>query len=237
MAARLAVLISGNGSNLQAIIDAIRMKALDAEIVVVVSNRKNAFGLVRAEKAGIPTRYFPLKPYTDAGRSRSEYDADLAQLVAEYRPDWVVLAGWMHILSKAFLDHFPYRVVNLHPALPGQFPGAHAIADAFAAFQRGEIKQTGCMVHLVPDEAVDAGPVIGVDEVPIYRTDTLEMLTERMHQTEHRLIVQSLQRLIVGDEEEILDDEEDEEENNAENSSPGKGGKRRKNTHRRSGAE
>lgn len=237
MAARLAVLISGNGSNLQAIIDAIRMKALDAEIVVVVSNRKNAFGLVRAEKAGIPTRYFPLKPYTDAGRSRSEYDADLAQLVAEYRPDWVVLAGWMHILSKAFLDHFPYRVVNLHPALPGQFPGAHAIADAFAAFQRGEIKQTGCMVHLVPDEAVDAGPVIGVAEVPIYRTDTLEMLTERMHQTEHRLIVQSLQRLIVGDEKEILDDEEDEEENNAENSSPGKGGKRRKNTHRRSGAE
>lgn len=237
MAARLAVLISGNGSNLQAIIDAIRMKALDAEIVVVVSNRKNAFGLVRAEKAGIPTRYFPLKPYTDAGRSRSEYDADLAQLVAEYRPDWVVLAGWMHILSKAFLDHFPYRVVNLHPALPGQFPGAHAIADAFAAFQRGEIKQTGCMVHLVPDEAVDAGPVIGVAEVPIYRTDTLEMLTERMHQTEHRLIVQSLQRLIVGDEEEILDDEEDEEENNAENSSPGKGGKRRRNTYRRSGAE
>ncbi|BAL99431.1 MULTISPECIES: phosphoribosylglycinamide formyltransferase [Caldilinea] len=233
MAARLAVLISGNGSNLQAIIDAIRIKALDAEIVVVVSNRKNAFGLVRAEKAGIPTRYFPLKPYTDAGRPRSEYDADLAQLVAEYRPDWVVLAGWMHILSKAFLERFPYRVVNLHPALPGQFPGAHAIEDAFAAFQCGEIKQTGCMVHLVPDEAVDAGPVIGVAEVPIYRTDTLETLTERMHQAEHRLIVQALQRLIVGDEEEVLDDEEDEEEN----ISPGKGDKRRKNTRRRSEAE
>jgi len=237
MVARLAVLISGNGSNLQAIIDAIRMKALDAEIVVVVSNRKNAFGLVRAEKAGIPTRYFPLKPYTDAGRSRSEYDADLAQLVAEYRPDWVVLAGWMHILSRAFLERFPYRVVNLHPALPGQFPGAHAIVDAFAAFQRGEIKQTGCMVHLVPDEAVDAGPVIGVAEVPIYRTDTLETLTERMHQAEHRLLVQSLQRLIVGDEEEVLDDEEDEEKNNEERISSGKGGKRRKNTRRRLEAE
>uniref|UniRef100_A0A7C1JR18 Phosphoribosylglycinamide formyltransferase n=1 Tax=Caldilinea aerophila TaxID=133453 RepID=A0A7C1JR18_9CHLR len=237
MAARLAVLISGNGSNLQAIIDAIRMKALDAEIVVVVSNRKNAFGLVRAEKAGIPTRYFPLKPYTDAGRPRSEYDADLAQLVAEYRPDWVVLAGWMHILSKAFLERFPYRVVNLHPALPGQFPGAHAIADAFAAFQRGEIKQTGCMVHLVPDEAVDAGPVIGVAEVPIYRTDTLETLTERMHQVEHRLLVQSLQRLIIGDEEEVLDDEEDEEKNNEERISSGKGGKRRKNTRRHLEAE
>lgn len=213
MTARLAVLISGNGSNLQAIIDAIRMGTLDAEIVVVVSNRKNAFGLVRAEKAGIPTRYFPLKPYTDAGRPRTEYDADLAQIVAEYRPDWIVLAGWMHILSKAFLDRFPYRVVNLHPALPGQFPGAHAIADAFAAFQRGEIKQTGCMVHLVPDEAVDAGPVIGVAEVPIYRTDTLETLTNRMHQAEHRLLVQSLHRLIVGDEEEIVYDEEDDEEN------------------------
>jgi folate-dependent phosphoribosylglycinamide formyltransferase PurN len=89
------------------------------------------------------------------------------------------------------------------------------------------------MVHLVPDEAVDAGPVIGVAEVPIYRTDTLETLTERMHQAEHRLIVQALQRLIVGDEEEVLDDEEDEEEN----ISPGKGDKRRKNTRRRSEAE
>ncbi|MCS6825403.1 MAG: phosphoribosylglycinamide formyltransferase [Caldilinea sp.] len=229
MTAKLAVLISGNGSNLQAIIDAIHTKALDAEIVLVVSNRKNAFGLVRAERAGIPTRYFPLKPYTDAGRPRTEYDADLAQIVTEYRPDWVVLAGWMHILSKAFLDHFPYRVVNLHPALPGQFPGAHAIADAFAAFRRGEIKQTGCMVHLVPDEAVDAGPVIGVAEVPIYRTDTLETLTDRMHQAEHRLLVQSLQRLIVGDEEEIIDDEEGDAESvgHAEDGKTGKNARKR----------
>lgn len=211
MTARLAVLISGNGSNLQAVIDAIRMKVLDAQIVLVVSNRKDAFGLVRAEKAGISTRYLPLKPYTTAGRTRAEYDADLAQLVAASTPDWVVLAGWMHILSSAFLDRFPYRVVNLHPALPGKFPGAHAIEEAFAAFQRGEIKQTGCMVHLVPDEAVDAGPVIGVTEVPIYRTDTLEALTNRMHQAEHRLLVQSLQRLIVGDEEVSDDDEMDED--------------------------
>lgn len=201
MTARLAVLISGNGSNLQAIIDAIRMKVLDARIEAVVSNRDAAFGLVRAEKAGLPTRYHPLKPYTDAGRPRSEYDADLARIVAEYKPDWVVLVGWMHILSRAFLDRYPYRVVNLHPALPGKFPGAHAIEDAFAAYRRGEIKQTGCMVHLVPDEAVDAGPVIGTAEVPIYRTDTLETLSNRMHQAEHALLVQSLQRLIVGDEE------------------------------------
>ncbi|MFN3980583.1 MAG: phosphoribosylglycinamide formyltransferase [Caldilinea sp.] len=215
MTARLAVLISGNGSNLQALIDAIRMKVLDAEIVLVVSNRKDAFGLVRAEKAGIPTRYLPLKPYTAAGRTRADYDADLAQIVAEAAPDWIVLAGWMHILSRAFLDRFPYRVVNLHPALPGKFPGAHAIEEAFAAFQRGEIKQTGCMVHLVPDEAVDAGPVIGVAEVPIYRTDTLEMLGNRMHQAEHKLLVQSLQRLIVGDEE-VSDDDYVDEDNDDE---------------------
>lgn len=209
MTAKLVVLISGNGSNLQALIDAIRIKALDASIALVVSNRKDAFGLVRAEKAGIPTRYFPLKAYTDANRSRSEYDTDLAKIVAEMKPDWIVLAGWMHILSAVFVERFPYRVVNLHPALPGKFPGAHAIEDAFAAFRRGEIKQTGCMVHLVPDEAVDAGPVIGVAEVPIYRSDTLEMLANRIHQAEHALLVQSLQRLIVGDSDEFDSDEFD----------------------------
>lgn len=199
MPARLAVLISGNGSNLQAILDAIRMRVLDAQVAVVVSNRKDAYGLERAAKAGVPTRYHPLKPYRDAGKSREEYDADLAALVKEYAPDWVVLAGWMHILSNAFLQRFSYRVVNLHPALPGQFPGAHAIQDAFEAFQRGEIKQTGVMVHLVPDEQVDRGPVIASADVPIYKSDTLEMLANRMHQTEHRVLVNALQRLIEGD--------------------------------------
>jgi len=200
MTARLVVLISGNGSNLQAILDAIRLRVLDAQVVLVVSNRQAAYGLERAAQAGVPTRYHPLKPYRDAGRSREEYDADLAQMVAAAAPDWVVLAGWMHILSNAFLRHFPYRVVNLHPALPGRFPGAHAIEEAFAAFQRGEIKETGVMVHLVPDEQVDRGPVILSAEVPLYASDTLEMVTNRIHQTEHRVLVQALQRLIVGDE-------------------------------------
>lgn len=202
MTTRVAVLISGNGSNLQALIDAIRMRILAMEIVVVVSNRKAAYGLERARQAGIPTHYHPLKPYTDSGRSRSEYDADLAAFLREYRPDWVILAGWMHILSHAFLRHFPYRVVNLHPALPGKFPGAHAIEDALAAYQLGEIKHTGCMVHLVPDEAVDAGPVIGTSDVLIYPTDSVETLANRMHQAEHTLLVQSVRRLIEGDEEE-----------------------------------
>ena len=209
MTTNLVVLISGNGSNLQALIDAIRMKALDATIACVVSNRKAAFGLVRAEKTGIATRYFPLKPYSDAGRPRTDYDADLAALVRSYRPDYVVLAGWMHILSEAFLRHFPYRVVNLHPALPGQFPGAHAIEEALAAYKAGKIKQTGCMVHLVPDEAVDAGPIIGTADVPIYPTDTLDSLARRMHQAEHSLLVQSLRRLMEGDEE--VEEDEDEE--------------------------
>jgi formyltetrahydrofolate-dependent phosphoribosylglycinamide formyltransferase len=222
LTAKLVVLISGNGSNLQALIDAIHLKVLDASITLVIANRKDAFGLVRAQKAAIPTRYFPLKAYTDANRTRREYDADLAKIVAEMKPDWVVMAGWMHILSAAFLEHFPYRVVNLHPALPGKFPGAQAIEDAFAAFRRGEIKQTGCMVHLVPDEAVDAGPVIGVAEVPIYRSDTLEMLANRIHQAEHKLLVQSLQRLIVGDEDEsssddtFIDDDDDDDDDESD---------------------
>lgn len=199
MTARLAVLISGNGSNLQAILDAIRARALDAEVVVVVSNRKSAYGLERAAKAGVPTRYHPLKPYRDAGRTREEYDADLARIVAKYEPDWIVLAGWMHILSDAFLQEFPYAVVNLHPALPGKFLGANAIEEAFLAYQEGKIDHTGVMVHLVPDERVDRGPVVATAEVPVYPSDTLEMLTNRMHQTEHRLLVQALNRLIEGD--------------------------------------
>jgi formyltetrahydrofolate-dependent phosphoribosylglycinamide formyltransferase len=176
------------------------MRALDAQVVVVVSNRKDAFGLERAAKAGVPALYHPLKPYRDAERSRSDYDADLAQLVKQYAPDYVVLAGWMHILSDAFLHHFPYRVINLHPALPGKFPGAHAIEDAFNAYKRGEIKSTGVMVHLVPDEQVDRGPVLLTGDVPIYPTDTLETLATRVQQTEHKILVQAIARMVEGDE-------------------------------------
>lgn len=190
----LAVLISGSGTNLQAIIDATRAGALDAVIAVVVSNRREAFGLTRAWQADIPTLYFPLKPYRDAGRSREEYDADLAQRVAAYAPDLVVLAGWMHVFTAAFLDRFPQRVINLHPALPGQFAGTHAIARAFAAFQRGEIDHTGVMVHwVIPD--VDAGPVIASEVVPIYPTDTLDDLEARIHAVEHRLLVDAIRQI------------------------------------------
>lgn len=204
MTAKLAVLISGNGSNLQALIDAAAASELPAQIAVVVSNRKNAYGLARARRAQVPVRYHPLKAYRDAGRSRAEYDADLAALLREYAPDWVVLAGWMHILSDSFLRCFPGRIVNLHPALPGQFPGAHAIDDALAAFERGEIGQTGVMVHLVPDERVDEGPPLATETVPIHRGDTHETLANRIHAVEHRLLVDTLRKLITDNSQPLL---------------------------------
>ena len=191
MTKRLAVLISGSGSNLQAIIDAIAAGQLDAQIVVVASNRRDAFGLVRAERAGIPTLYSPFKSYKDAGRPRTAYDADLADQVAAHAPDLVVLAGWMHVLSPAFLDRFSGRVLNLHPALPGQFAGTHAIQRAYDAFQRGEIDHTGVMVHWVVPE-VDAGPVVASAHVPIYPGDNLDDLEARIHAVEHRLLVNAI---------------------------------------------
>ena len=188
---RLAVLISGNGSNLQALIDAIQVGELEAKIVAVVSNRRDAYGLVRAEQANIPTLYFPLKTYLEAGHSREAYDADLAKMVLAYQPDLMILAGWMHVLSPAFLDYFPGRVLNLHPALPGQFAGTHAIQRAYEAFQRGEIEHTGVMVHWVVPE-IDAGPVIATANVSIYTTDSLADLETRIHATEHRLLVEAI---------------------------------------------
>ena len=190
---RLAVLISGNGTNLQAIIDACASGALpDTCVAVVVSNRKDAYGLQRAKAHGIPTIYHPLRPYRLAGRPREEYDADLAAMLQPYAVDLVVQAGWMHVFTMAFLRHYPGRVLNIHPALPGAFPGMHAIERAYEAFRRGEIDRTGVMVHRVPDEGVDVGPVVACREVPIYPDDTLESLEARIHAVEHQLYVQAI---------------------------------------------
>ena len=189
---KLVVLISGNGSNLQALIDAVETGVLTATICAVVSNKQDAFGLERANKANIPTVILPkLKE-----QSREEYDAQLARVVRNYAPDWVVLAGWMRILSMSFLSHFPNRVINLHPALPGMFPGTHAIERAYEAYQRGEISTTGVMVHLVPDEGVDVGPLLAKMQVPILPDDTLANLEKRIHQIEHNLLVDTLVQLI-----------------------------------------
>lgn len=188
---RLVVMISGSGTNLQAMMDAITSGDLNAEIVLVVSNRKDAYGLVRAQQARIPTLYFPLKPYKEASRSREAYDADLAGEIVPYRPDLIVLAGWMHVLSPAFLNCFPDKVVNLHPALPGAFAGTQAIERAYEAFRRGTVRHSGCMVHYVVP-VVDAGPVIAQQTVPIFPEDSLEDFKTRMHQAEHQLIVESI---------------------------------------------
>jgi formyltetrahydrofolate-dependent phosphoribosylglycinamide formyltransferase len=192
---RLAVLISGNGSNLQAIIEATQTGRLEAQVTVVVANRPDAFGLVRAARAGIASLCCPLKPYRAAGQTREEYDGELGQAVAAYAPDLVVLAGWMHVLSPAFLDRFPGQVINLHPALPGQFAGTHAIERAYQAYQRGEIAQTGVMVHWVVPQ-VDAGPVILKAVVPIDAGDSLADLEARVHATEHRVLVEAIGQVI-----------------------------------------
>jgi len=196
MTKRLVVMISGSGSNLQALLDAIDDGRLPAKIVLVVSNRRAAYGLQRAAQAGVETLYFPLKPYVAAGQTRAAYDADLATRLRPYRPDLIVLAGWMHILSPAFLDHFPDKVINLHPALPGAFPGTEAVARAHAAYQAGEIGETGCMVHYVIPE-LDAGPVIAQATVPIYSQDSLAELTARMHGTEHKLLVTAVRQALL----------------------------------------
>lgn len=192
MVARLVVLISGNGSNLQAILDACASGDLAAQVVSVISNKADAYGLVRAKNAGVEAVHFSKKK----DESRQEYDTRLAACVSSYLPDYVILAGWMRILSSLFLSSFIYRVINLHPALPGMFPGTHAIERAFEAFQRREIDHTGVMVHLVPDEGVDNGPVLATEIVPIHQDDTLESLEVRVHQAEHKLLVNTLKSML-----------------------------------------
>jgi formyltetrahydrofolate-dependent phosphoribosylglycinamide formyltransferase len=188
---RLVVLVSGSGSNLQAVLDASMTGRLSARVVAVISDRAEAYGLERARSAGITAIHQPQA----AAQSRHEYDAELANLVARFAPDWIVLAGWMRLLSRAFLDRFPGRVVNLHPALPGTFPGTRAIERAYRAYQLGQVNHTGVMVHLVPDEGVDSGPVLAQEVVPIFSDDSLPSLEARIHQTEHHLLVSALQQL------------------------------------------
>jgi phosphoribosylglycinamide formyltransferase 1 len=189
--ARLAVLISGHGSNLQAVLDACASGDIRGQVVVVVSNQEEAFGLERARRAGVPAIPLPKM----AGQTRRGYDAGLADLVAGHSPDWVVLAGWMRLLTSAFLDRFPGRVVNLHPALPGAFAGTHAVERAFDAFHRGQIENTGVMVHLVPDEGVDSGPVLAQALVEIHPDDDLAALETRVHSIEHELLIATLSGL------------------------------------------
>lgn len=192
MSSRLVILISGNGSNLQAILDACASGELPASVVSVISNKADAYGLTRARNAGVEAIYFAKQE----NETRGEYDTRLAKLVTSKHPDWIILAGWMRILTSSFLDHFQNRVINLHPALPNMFPGTHAIERAFRAYQRGEIEHTGVMVHLVPDEGVDNGPVLGQEEIHFRPDETLEQFEERVHEVEHKLSVNTLKSIL-----------------------------------------
>lgn len=191
MKKKLAVLVSGNGSNLQAVIDGIKNGSIDYKIEAVVSNKKEAFALSRAEMEGIKTIYLPFKK----GSSRNEYDALLAEKVKEFKPDYVLLLGWMRILTDSFIASFKDRLINLHPALPGTFPGTEAIERQYEAFMKGEISRCGIMTHFVPDEGVDSGPVIFTEEVPVFQGDRLEDFEKRVHEAEHALVIKTLKFL------------------------------------------
>jgi phosphoribosylglycinamide formyltransferase-1 len=185
---RLVVLVSGDGSNLQAVLDGCVDGPIDGEVAAVVSDRTDAYGLERARKRGVPSKV--LEPRN--GEVRRDYDARLADAVAAFAPDHVVLAGWMRILTMGFLGRFPGRVINLHPALPGDLPGTHAIERAWNEAGLGIRDHSGVMVHLVPDEGVDDGPVLATRRVPVAPTDSAERFAARMHETEHELLVEVL---------------------------------------------
>ena len=166
----IGVLVSGAGTNLQALIDT------GLPIAAVASNRSDAAALERADSAGIPNRVFELDHYAD----REARDRELAEWLQLRGVELVVLAGYMHLLTPAFLDRFPDRIVNVHPSLLPEFPGAHAIDDALAA----GVETTGVTVHYV-DEGLDTGPVIRQVPVSVEPRDTL---VERIHAVEHRIL-------------------------------------------------
>ena len=200
MTATLVVLASGSGSNLEALLDACDRGELDAVVSLVIVNRRSAYAAERAASRGIPMHYAPLGSYRqrfdNPAEARAAYDADLAAVVAAASPDLVIQSGWMHLFSMAFLGEFPEQVVNLHPALPGTFPGAHAIDDAWAAHQASGLDHTGVMVHLVPDEGIDDGPVIFSEEIAIRPDDTREILEARIHSVEHRVFPTAIAQLL-----------------------------------------
>jgi formyltetrahydrofolate-dependent phosphoribosylglycinamide formyltransferase len=186
--ARLVVLVSGTGSNLQAVLDACADGRIEAEVVAVLSNRADAYGLERAERAGVPSVHLGVHE----GEARADYDTRLADAVAAFDPDHVVLAGWMRILTMNFLGRFPGRVINLHPALPGELPGTNAIERAWNEARAGGRDHSGVMIHLVPDEGVDDGPVLATRRVDILPAESLDAFGARMHATEHELLVEVL---------------------------------------------
>lgn len=174
----IVVLISGNGSNLQAIIDACKQKKINATIRAVFSNKADAFGLERAREADIPAHALT----ADLFASREAFDHELMQEIDAYAPDLVVLAGYMRILSPAFVAHFAGRLINIHPSLLPKYPGLHTHRQAL---ENGDTEH-GTSVHFVTDE-LDGGPVILQAKVPIFEGDTEADITDRVQTQEHAI--------------------------------------------------
>lgn len=199
---RLVLLISGSGTTMQAILDACRLDRLNAEVVAVFSHEPFEYGLLRAEREGIPAFLHDLADYRFAGRSQTEYDADLAERVAAFNPDYVVVAEWKLPLGDAFLERFPNRVIHLHAGLPGQFPlfdpyGQNPVSRAFDAYNNGLIRETGVNLHILRDAAT-RGPVLAEERVPIYEYDTLLDLEERFIRASQDSLINGL-RLLIAD--------------------------------------
>jgi phosphoribosylglycinamide formyltransferase-1 len=182
----LGVLVSGSGTNLQAILDAVEKSTLDARVRLVVSNRSDTKALERAERAGVPTRCLPHSEHP----SRDSFDEALVGVLREAGAEWIVLAGFMRLLTPRFLRAFEGRIVNIHPSLLPAFPGTRAQEQAL----HYGVKVAGCTVHFV-DEGVDTGPVIGQRAVPVLDDDTVESLTLRILEQEHTLLVDVLRQI------------------------------------------
>jgi phosphoribosylglycinamide formyltransferase-1 len=186
---RLGVLISGSGTNLQAIIDACEAKKLDAEVAVVISDRENARGLDRARAHGIEA------VLVDRGEFLSPHGFNTAirEKLSDHKVEWVVMAGYMRLLGREVLEAFPDRVLNIHPALLPSFPGANGIGDALSF----GVKVTGVTVHFA-NESFDDGPILAQEAVHIAEDDTELSLAERIHEVEHRIYPAALQLIAEG---------------------------------------
>ena len=180
----VAVLISGNGSNLQAIIDRMAEGKVNARIKIVISNESGAFGLERARRAGIPTKVFDHRQYEDRGN----YDNALAAVLEEMSIELVVLAGFMRILTPGFVARFAGRIINIHPSLLPKYTGLNTHQRAISAGDQ----EHGASVHFVSDE-LDAGPIIIQRRIPIEPGDTPESLQQRVHAIEHEILPQAIQ--------------------------------------------
>ena len=190
---RIGVLISGRGSNLQAIIDAVRAKQLNAEIAVVISNKADAGGLKRAEQAGIETLVLDHQDKATFA-TREDYDRELARQLKARHVSLVCLAGFMRVLTPVFLEQFPEAVVNIHPSLLPAFPGTNA---QYQAWEHG-VKWTGATVHLVTTE-LDGGPIVLQEAVPVRDDDDVDTLAARILEKEHYLYPLAIQLLLNGE--------------------------------------